>query len=171
VGRGVVLTPFGIEHLDATYSWLEDEHLRRQIDSIGEPDREAHNGYWSKRLADPERPSYAIISDSEYIGNCGLNVDANRRKAELWIYLGRRRSEGAGRAAVEQLLLLAFDVLALARVFVRVLATNEAALRFWRSMGFVEEGRLRADTWAGELPVDAYVLSLLEADRRQGESA
>ena len=171
MGKAVVLVGFEIAHLDATYAWLEDEQLREQIDSIGEPDRDVHSAYWSKRIADPERPSFAIICESEHIGNCGLNVDSSRRKAELWIYLGQGRNKGAGRAAVEQLLLLAFDSLSLARVFVRVLATNESALRFWRSLGFLEEGRLRADTWADGSPVDAYVLSVLEFEWREGRTA
>jgi RimJ/RimL family protein N-acetyltransferase len=171
VHRAVVLAPFENEHLDATYSWLEDERLRRQIDSIGEPNREVHARYWSQRLADPDRYSFAVICASEHIGNGGLNVDASRRKAELWIYLGRARNEGAGRAAVEQLLSVAFDSLSLARVFVRVLATNDSALRFWRSIGFVEEGRLRADTWADGVPIDAYVLSMLESDWHEKRNA
>lgn len=162
----ITLTAFTEEHLAATFEWLQDAQLRRQIDSSEAPAPATHEQYWRHRLIDPNRPTFAIVRDGVHVGNCGLVVDPVRRKGEAWIYLGRDRAGGIGRVAVEQLLESAFDDLGLNRVFARVLATNEAALRFWRSLGFVEEGRLRADTWFDDEAVDAFVLSLLEPEWR-----
>jgi ribosomal-protein-serine acetyltransferase len=90
-----------------------------------------------------------------------MKLDARRRKAEFWIYLGVNRGRGVGRAAVLRMLSYAFGELDLNRVAVRVLATNCDALRFWESLGFRTEGRLREDTWVDDEPVDAYCLGLL----------
>src|SRR5438067_8993317 len=133
---GLMLVPFGKDHIEATYRWLRSGELRGQIDSIGEPAPDAHEEYWRQRLGDERRPTFAITLDGSHVGNCGLIVDRDRRKAELWIYLGEGRNRGVGRAAAKDLLVDAFDRRDLHRVFVRVLETNEPALRFWRSLGF-----------------------------------
>ena len=163
---GMALVPFGDQHIASTYPWLESAELRARIDSTAAPTADGHERYWRRRIGDKERPTFAITLDGAHIGNCGLVVDDRRRKAELWIYLGLERGRGVGRAATEELLAEAFDRRSLHRVFVRVLATNESALRFWRSRGFADEGRLRADTWVDGSPVDALVLGMLQAEWR-----
>ena len=158
---GVTLEPFSPERLDATWRWLQDAELRAQIDSADAPSEDGNRRYWERRLADPRERAFAIVRDGEHVGNCGLIVEALRRKAELWIYLGTGRGSGVGAAAVEQLLRVAFEELGLNRVFLRALASNDGAVRFWRSRGFVEEGRARADTWIGGKPVDSIWFSML----------
>jgi RimJ/RimL family protein N-acetyltransferase len=161
----VVLEPFAQRHLEATFEWLHDEDLRARIDSLGAPTRATHESYWQRRLADVRDESYAVLADGVHVGNGGLLLDPARRKAELWLYLGDRRGRGIGRKAVDRLLRRAFDELGLNRVGVRVVATNDGALRFWRSVGFTEEGRAREDTWVNDLPVDAVFFSLLARER------
>jgi len=152
----------GPEHVDATFTWLQDPDLRAAIDSRGEPDPETHAAYWQRKLASPGEESYAVLADGRHIGNCGLVIDAARRKAELWLYLGERsaRDRGAGRAAAGNLLERVFGTLGLNRAAVRVVSTNDGAVRFWRSIGFVEEGRLRQD--AGD--ADSIWLGLLRRE-------
>jgi RimJ/RimL family protein N-acetyltransferase len=156
-----MLSPFGPAHVDATHLWLADAELRRQIDSIRRPSREENERYWEARAGDADRPVFAVIVDGLHVGNGGLVIDRTRRKAELWLYLAEARGSGVGTSAARELLERVFGDLALYRAQVRVLASNEGALRFWKSIGFSEEGRLRADTWCDGEPVDAIVLSLL----------
>jgi RimJ/RimL family protein N-acetyltransferase len=157
----VTLEPLTGRHLEATLEWLRDPGLRAQIDSLGEPTPEEHRAYWERRLADESHEAYAVLSGSRHVGNGGLQLDRRRQKAELWLYLGEARGQGIGRAAGALLLRRAFRELGLNRVTVRVVATNEAALPFWRSLGFTDEGRAREDTWIDGRPVDSMFLSLL----------
>jgi RimJ/RimL family protein N-acetyltransferase len=160
----VTLEPVSPEAVRATWAWLQGAELREQIDSTRPPTEEENERYWERRLRDPREHAFAIFRAGEHVGNCGLIVDDARKKAELWAYLGTARGEGIGTAAVEQLLRLAFAELALNRVFLRVLVSNPAAIRFWCGRGFVEEGRAREDTWIAGRAVDALSLSMLRRE-------
>jgi RimJ/RimL family protein N-acetyltransferase len=150
------------EHVETTLSWLRDGELRAAIDSQGPPNPEEHAAYWARRLAARDEEAYAVTADSHHVGNGGLLVEPRRRKAELWLYIGEPAWRGAGVGREAGLLLLerAFGGLGLMRTAVRVVSTNPGALRFWRSLGFVEEGRLRMD--AGD--ADSIWLGLLRSE-------
>jgi RimJ/RimL family protein N-acetyltransferase len=154
-------------HVERTHEWLQDPSLRAQVDTLEAPTREQNAAYWRARLADPTREDYAVLDgDGVHVGNCGLaNLDRPRAKAELWIYLGQRRGAGLGQAAARRLISRAFDELRLNRVYVRVLATNAGAERFFRALGFVPEGRWREDTLVNQSFVDSLWLSLLARER------
>jgi RimJ/RimL family protein N-acetyltransferase len=157
----ITLEPLSDRHLEATLEWLRDPGLRAQIDSLGEPTPEEHRAYWDRRFADESQEAYAVLAGSRHVGAGGLQLDRRRRKAELWLYLGEARGQGIGRAAAALLLRRAFRELELNRVAVRVVATNEAALSFWCSLGFTDEGRAREDSWIEGRPVDSILLGLL----------
>lgn len=159
--RRATLEHLAAVHVDAAARWLRDPELRTAIDTTARPDPAGNRAYWESRLADPAERCFAILDGADHVGNCGLRVDAARRKAELWIYLGERRGRGLGTEAVAELLRLGFEELTLNRVYLRALATNEGALRFWRCFGFVEEGRWRQDAWVDGLPVDSIWFGLL----------
>lgn len=154
------------EHLAATLRWLRDPELRRQLDSLGEPTAEGNAAYWRARWGDPTQAAFAVLdAGGTHVGNAGLvGIDRARRKAELWIYLGERRGSGIGSAVLAAVLEHAFVDLGLNRVWLRVLATNSGAERFYLRHGFRAEGRLRQDTWWEGEPVDALVLSILAAE-------
>jgi RimJ/RimL family protein N-acetyltransferase len=162
----VTLEPLSDRHLVATLGWLRDPGLRAQIDSLGEPTPDEHRAYWQRRLADATDEAYAVLAGPRHVGNGGLRLDRRRMKAELWLYLGEARGQGIGRAAAALLLRRGFRELGLNRVAVRVVATNQPALRFWRSLGFADEGRAREDTWINDDPVDSMLLSLLAREWR-----
>jgi RimJ/RimL family protein N-acetyltransferase len=157
----VTLERLSARHLEATREWLRDPGLRAQIDSLGEPTPDGHRAYWERRLEDESHEAYALMAGGRHVGNGGLQVDHKRLKAELWLYLGEARGQGIGRAAATLILSRAFRELGLNRLAIRVLATNESALSFWRSLGFTDEGRAREDTWSDGRPVDSLLLSLL----------
>jgi RimJ/RimL family protein N-acetyltransferase len=160
----ITLEPLSDRHLEATLEWLRDPVLRAQIDSLGEPTPNEHRAYWARRFEDESQEAYAVLAGGRHVGNGGLQLDRKRFKAELWLYLGEARGRGIGRAAAALVLRRAFQELGLNRVAVRVVATNETALVFWRSLGFTDEGRAREDTWIDGRPVDSVYLGLLARD-------
>jgi RimJ/RimL family protein N-acetyltransferase len=157
----ITLEPLTDRHLEATLEWLRNPGLRAQIDSLGEPTPDEHRAYWERRFADESHEAYAVMAGGRHVGAGGLELDRRRLKAELWLYLGEARGQGIGREAAALLLRRAFGELGLNRAAVRVVATNEAALAFWRSVGFTDEGRAREDTWIDGRPVDSMLLGLL----------
>ncbi len=164
----VKIVPMGNEHVDRTWTWLaQSDELRDQIDSFDPPSLEGNRRYWHSKLQDKSREDYAIMADaSRHVGNCGLtSIDARRRKAELWIYLGETYGQGVGTKALHLLLDRAFDGLNLRRVYIRVVATNQRALAFYLRAGFKIEGCARSDTIRDGKSVDSTLLSILSDER------
>jgi RimJ/RimL family protein N-acetyltransferase len=152
------------EHLESTRRWLTaSARLREQIDCLAAPSAAENEAYWRRKWADASREDYAILDEGAiHVGNCGLSdIDLQRGKTQLWIYLAEREGRGVGRRAVRLLLGRAFEELELERVYLRVLITNPRAYAFYLRLGFVEEGRLRRDTVSGDTFVDAVLLSML----------
>lgn len=147
--------------MDRTCAWLQDPELRRRVDCSSAPTLEGNRAYWRARRGDACRLDLAIVA-GDHVGNCGLaQIDRRSGKAELWIYLGERRGAGIGRAAGLALLRRAYEQLGLHRVYVRVLATNPEGERFFRSLGFVPEGRTREDSLIDGQRADSLWLGML----------
>jgi RimJ/RimL family protein N-acetyltransferase len=169
----VKIVRFGEEHLETTRRWLTNSAgLREQIDCLSAPTRSENEAYWRAKWQDTAREDYAILDEAaNYAGNCGLSeIDRKRKKAQLWIYLGDLRGQGIGRQAVRALLSRAFGELVLERVYIRVLAINPRAYAFYKTLGFVEEGRLRHDTVQNSEYVDSFLLSMLSSEFQKLES-
>lgn len=163
----VQLVHMNEEHIDRTWGWLaQSADLRAQIDSLDAPSIEGNRKYWKRNLQDDFREDYAIISnDSCHVGNCGLvAIDARRKKAELWIYLGDTYGQGVGSRALQLLLSRAFDELNLRRVYIRVIETNQRAIAFYLRAGFKIEGNARCDTIQDGMSLDASLLSILSSE-------
>jgi RimJ/RimL family protein N-acetyltransferase len=157
----VRLEPFGAEHLPQTLDWLQDPVLRAQIDSRDAPTQEGHVTYWSRRLADPDDEPYAVLAGPAHVGNGGLMIDRTESTVEIWLYLGDRRGSGIGRRAADALLERGFSGLGLTSAVVRVVSDNSGALRFWRSLGFVDRSPQHAD----DRRASSVWLSLARSDR------
>jgi RimJ/RimL family protein N-acetyltransferase len=168
----VKLVRFAEAHMELTWRWLTmSPQLREQIDCIAAPSRSENEAYWRAKLKDETREDYAITDDSlDHIGNCGLSeIDAKRKKAQLWIYIGQHQGRGHGKEAVRALLSRAFEELRLERIYLRVLVSNPRAYRFYKALGFVEEGCMRHDTVHEEEYVDSVLLSMLSAEFKASE--
>src|SRR5262249_13164401 len=107
---------------------------------------------------------FAIEADGQCIGGCGLhNADAVARTCELGIAIGDKQywGRGFGRESVKLLLAYAFRYLNYRRVWLRVHAKNERAVRAYKACGFVEEGRLRSHVWSDGAYDDLLLLGVL----------
>ena len=158
-----VLQRMAPAHLLQTQRWLQDERLRSQIDCLAPPTEEENKQYWEKCWRDPTREDYVVLDGNDkHIGNCGLcSIDKKRGKCEIWIYLGSEQGKGIGSSAVTKLMSKTFDGMGLERVYLRVLASNTSAVRFYEKLGFVYEGRWRGDTIHGQDRIDSLWYSML----------
>lgn len=101
------------------------------------------------------------------VGHVGLyQIDFRAGVAELGILIGDRAywGRGLGRACVEYVLLYGFCELHLNRISLPVLATNERAIKLYRSCGFKDEGRLREGQYKNGEYVDVLLMGLLRRE-------
>jgi len=155
--------------LAALHRWYQSpelwDHLVGEFTPRREAEAMAHMRRWLG--ASPGELRLAIVRDpdGELLGLAALSpIDLDEGEAEFHIFLGepRMRGRGYGRAATAALLAHAFDELALWRVRLKVLRTNQAALRVYAALGFELEG-------PGEVAVLA--MSVTDAVFRQRQAA
>lgn len=106
-----------------------------------------------------------VIADANdrAIGHVGLyQIDHRVRSAAFGILIGDRSAwgKGLGRACTRFAIEYGFDELNLRRIQLEVLATNDRAVKLYRSLGFVEEGRLRQAQWKGGEYIDITLMAL-----------
>lgn len=95
--------------------------------------------------------NFALVADGQLIGHGGLyRRDEIAHTAEMGIVIGERAywGRGYGREAVRLLISYGFNLLNLRRIYLTVNGRNERAIRAYRAVGFVEEGRLRQHVWS-----------------------
>lgn len=110
---------------------------------------------------------FAIEADGQCIGACALfNVNAPAQTCELGIGIGAKDSwgKGYGRECIRLLLEYAFKYLNFRKVWLRVHAANERALRAYRACGFVVEGRQRAHVWSNGAYDDLLLMGILREE-------
>jgi RimJ/RimL family protein N-acetyltransferase len=90
-------------------------------------------------------------------------MDRVHRTAEYNISIGAREcwGQGYGTETTQLMLTYAFDVLGLHAIWLRVIGTNERAIRAYRRAGFQDAGRLREAHRIGEQAYDLLYLECL----------
>jgi len=147
MGDGVTLRRLERGDLAHIRGWLDDPELRVLIgatDAMSEDDAEK---WFARADADPSRIWYVIVTDDDrVIGEAGLlRLVPEWRATDMTVIVGEKeqRGKGYGSEAGRLLLDLAFNYLGLHRVAIGVVGFNEAALSFWKKLGFREEGLQR----------------------------
>jgi RimJ/RimL family protein N-acetyltransferase len=123
--------------------------------------------FFDERARDKSGVNFAIEVDGVFIGDCGLfHLDRLAGTAELGIGIGDRDylGKGYGRETVTLLAGYGFRLLNLRKIWLETLANNERAIRSYRAVGFVEEGRQREHVWSDGRYVDLVLMALFAAD-------
>ena len=152
-GRLVTLRAVEPEDYPALNRWSNDV----EVEVLGGGDPPAPHpladtkALLERLAAERDSANFMIEADGAVIGTCGLfRFDHTARVAELGITIGERAywGRGYGRDAVELLVDFGFRQRNLHKIVLTVTASNERAIRAYRSAGFVEEGRQRAQVWS-----------------------
>lgn len=148
-GRGrpdVSLAPLRIEHAAATFGWVSDPEVARNLGLRREPSMAATEAWITATDGSSDRRAFAIRLDATHVGNVVLDqIDSYLRAARLSIYIGEKRARGAGvgRSAVLLALAEAFGPMGLNKVWLTVHARNVGAAGLYAKVGFALEGVLR----------------------------
>jgi RimJ/RimL family protein N-acetyltransferase len=111
--------------------------------------------------------TFAIDVAGVFIGDCGLfRLNRVNGTAELGIGIGDRNAwgKGYGRDAVSALVHYGFIMQNLRKIWLEVNGTNERAIRCYRSVGFIEEGRQSQQVWSAGQYLDLVLMGLLRDD-------
>jgi RimJ/RimL family protein N-acetyltransferase len=126
---------------------------------------------WVERHRTAANEALFVIADPEdrAIGHVGLyDIDHRVQSAEFAIAIDRSMwGKGLGRACSRRVIEYGFGELNLRRITLEVLETNERAIRLYRSLGFVDEGRLRQAYRKQGDWIDVLLMGLLVAEYRR----
>ncbi len=165
-GKKVVLRPIEREDLKRLHDLGQDVELMMLAGGGWEPwSVAALEKDFDKHLEDQDKSEFAIEADGKLIGTTELHRWRNRRAgtASMGVsildreYLGK----GYGRDAIAVLLDWAFRIQNYRRIWLETLARNERAIRCYRSLGFVEEGRLRQHEYSNGAYDDVVCMGIL----------
>lgn len=110
-----------------------------------------------------------LTPDQRYIGNVNLtSIHPINRSAELSIMIGdpSERGKGYGTQSVKAAVRHGFDDLALNRIYLQVLADNEAAIRTYQRCGFSDEGVKRQEVFKCGAFHDMRCMAILRSEFR-----
>jgi RimJ/RimL family protein N-acetyltransferase len=171
-GERIVLRRHVPANLEAFRRWYADPEvarLTRYQDGPMRPDEIER--FFMARVVGADALTLAVHDrDSDrLIGTCAFSqFDGDNGSALFHITIGEKDcwGRGYGTEATELMLDHAFAHLGLHRVALSVFAFNERALRSYRKVGFVVEGRAREAIWRDGRYWDEIHMSVLEVDWR-----
>lgn len=165
-----VLRPLEPSDLEALYRYKNDPSVAVLLGGFS-------NGYsladlrdwleYHRQRKDEVLWAIAHTDDNQCIGHVGLyQIDHRIRIAEFAIMIGARAAwgQGVGRACTQFALDYGFQQLNLNRIHLSVLASNERAVRLYRSLGFREEGCLRQAQFKNNQYVDVLLMAMLREE-------
>jgi RimJ/RimL family protein N-acetyltransferase len=109
-------------------------------------------------------------ADGAFVGFVYLNnIDWFARNAEFGILIGdrSRHGKGLGKDALSLVANYAFETLNLNRIYLRVVAFNRQALRFYRNFGFIREGIQRQQAFVRGRHHDVVLMGLLHRELKR----
>lgn len=171
-GERVVLRRHVPANLRAFQRWYADHdvvRLTRYQDGPMQPD-EIERFFAARALGSDSLAMAIHRRDTDrLIGTCALSqLDPDNGSALFHITVGEKDEwgQGFGTEATRLMIDHAFGSLGLHRIGLTVFSFNERAIRSYRSVGFVVEGRAREAIWREDRWWDEISMSILGGDWR-----
>jgi diamine N-acetyltransferase len=144
-GPLIRLRALAFHDLPYTLAWRNDERSLRWFKSQEPLQFEAHEAWFQRYAAADTRDCmfFAETHDGMPVGQTSIyNFEPDSRRAELGRFLSAPDLRGRGLFREAMLLTLdwSFENLDLDELHLEVFATNERAIRLYRSAGFAESG-------------------------------
>lgn len=149
-GESIILTPITYEDTSYIVKWRNNQEVRKNFIFQTTFTNEMHEN-WMRSYVESGKVVQFIIrvgDEKTPVGSVYLrDLDWKNKKAEFGIFIGETtmQGRGIGREATRLICTFAFEELKLHKVFLRVFADNERALKSYESAGFVREGCFKDD--------------------------
>ena len=174
-GPRVVLREFRQEDISGIRSWVNDAETTRFMGGTYlKPQTWEQTESWLSNILNGGAGGVNLViaerDKKRYLGQCALSfVDQTARHAELSLVLAPDSAgQGYGSEAVNALLDFAFHQMNLNRVYLRVCAANERAVRCYEKCGFRLEGRLREHAFLDGRYEDVLEMGILRSEYERG---
>ncbi len=143
-GVQVKLRPTKITDAEKSARWLNDLGVKKFLGMTSPVTKESREKFLIKRLRSQNEKNFSIIEidSGEYVGNVYLyNIDFNKKKAEVGIFIGEKNvwGKGYGTDAIEIIKKYAFDKLGLCKLYLSTYVENIAAIKCYQKAGFKEK--------------------------------
>ncbi|MBQ5398402.1 MAG: UDP-4-amino-4,6-dideoxy-N-acetyl-beta-L-altrosamine N-acetyltransferase [Ruminococcus sp.] len=128
---------------------------------------EGHLRWFEEKVASGEVVQFIITLDGRDVGSVYFqDIDRVNKKCEYGIFIGDEscRGKGAGSQAAKLALDYAFEELKMNRVYLRVFADNERAIKSYENAGFKFEGKFRQDVIIDGKAYDMVFMAILKED-------
>jgi RimJ/RimL family protein N-acetyltransferase len=176
-GNNLCLSVIRKEDLPLLTTWRNSDDVRlncREHRLLSD----VHQDRWFEKINSPESKDYMFLisrkSTIESLESCpgpfgvvGMtHCDFLNGNGEISFYLGSQdfRGKGIAREALGILIDWTFDELRLKRIHAEVYVYNLISKNLLESLGFKEEGRMRASKYRFGKYNDSWILGLLEED-------
>lgn len=135
-------------------NWRNKDNVRKNFLYQKPFTEEGHIKWMQEKVETGKVAQFIIYSRNidKPVGSVFLrDIDYESRKAEYGIFIGEdsARGLGIGTCAARMIIDYGFNELRLHKIFLRVLADNEAAIRSYEKAGFRKEGYFRDEVMIG----------------------
>jgi len=171
-GKQVALVPIEKEHLANYVPWFADQDVLEFFGFYTPMNLAQEKVWWEEQNKNPERINFAVEFEGQHIGGCGFaGFDRKNQNAEVGIFIGVKSlwGQGLGQDILTTLVDYGFQQLNLHRIYLRVFAGNERAVRAYEKVGFKHEGRFRESEWRHGRWHDMLYMSILRNEWQRPE--
>ena len=173
INNNVILRPMTEQDTDNVIKWRNAPSVMENFIFRTPLTREAHLNWYNNRVLTGDVAQFIIVDTDTNtdVGSVYLrDIDRNNQKCEFGIFIGEEscRGKGIGAKASKLILDYAFNELELNRVFLRVFAKNERAIKSYENAGFKYEGTFRDDVIIDGVAYDMVFMAILKAQWEKG---
>lgn len=167
IGGKVKLKPIDESDTANIVKWRNSESVRENFLYRDLFTVESHTN-WLRNMVWTGKAAQFIIYDNgtgQAVGSVFLrDIDELNKKAEFGIFIGEEsaRGKGIGTEAAKLILKYGFQTLKLHKIFLRVLAENENAVKSYRKAGFVQEAYLKDEVILDGMYKDIILMAIIK---------
>ncbi len=161
---------------DNIVKWRNSDFVREHFIYQALFTRESHEN-WIRTMVETGKVDQLIIclKDERTPGGIPVgsvyvrDIDRNHNKAEYGIFIGEEsaRGRGIGSQAATLMIRYCFEQLKLHRLFLRVFADNEQAIRSYEKAGFVKEAYLKDDVKIQDKYRDIVLMGIINPEDKK----
>jgi UDP-4-amino-4,6-dideoxy-N-acetyl-beta-L-altrosamine N-acetyltransferase len=168
-GEKIILRQLKLSDWESTIKWRNDATIKQMAMMHPFPITENVEKEWYENIINKkdDKTVYFTITlrNDDPIGFITLNrINHINRNCYLGIVIGDPGSQGKGYGfeSMQVVMDYVFNTLNLNKITLEVIETNHNALKLYRKLGFIEEGRLRKHYFAEGKYFDIIILSVFK---------
>lgn len=166
---GIFLRPMTYKDTENIVNWRNSDAVRKNFIYQALFTKESHEN-WIRTMVETGKVVQFMICEvagDKPVGSVYIrDIDHTHHKAEYGIFIGdtQARGRGYGTAAARLMIKYCFQELKLHRLFLRVYAKNQQAIRSYEKAGFTKEAHLRDDVCIDGTYEDIILMGIINEE-------